>query len=206
MCAWRTPAFGRGLGECSRATRALSSALVGEMGQSAGAAVVGKLGRRSPSRLFLRRTSSRGRQPVTFVLLLRRSAAASTSNLRSLVAVRRERLRGRLRRLWLRVVVWRRPRRRRPSVVRRRIRVTNWHRAGSQGLSVCAKQLGARRHSTRNGRDGDKSRRARARDGLEYAFLVHPGTVLALSAWRVLVAAAPDLERQVSHDALQQPF
>ena len=89
-------------------------------------------------------------------------------------------------------------------MVRRWIRVTTRDRARSQGLTIGAEQLGARRHSSRNGRHRDEGCRARARDWLEYAFLVHAGTILALATWCVLVAAAPDLERQVSHHALRQ--
>lgn len=78
------------------------------------------------------------------------------------------------------------------------LRRRRWDCAWCKGLAICPKQLSARRNTSGNSRDRDKCRRARGRDRLKDAFLVHSGTVLAFATRSTLIAAASDLET-VSH-------
>jgi hypothetical protein len=64
---------------------------------------------------------------------------------------------------------------------------------GGQRLSVGSKERRAGRDTAGDGRDGDEGGRARGRDGLEDALLVHASTVLALATRGALIAAAANL-------------
>ena len=73
---------------------------------------------------------------------------------------------------------------------------TRWVRVclRRERLAVGAIERSSGGHTARDSRYRDESRRAGRGHGLEYAFLVHPRTVLALAPRSTLIAAAADLE------------